>query len=149
MICFGKSFIKFGKIFINLMKLVSTRTCSSARVKVSNPSASSDMCRAVCACSWLSGLHWALCLDACWWVSVCQALGWAPIGTVKKPWNCYDKWEENANGINSKYLRKLNSKILEKLPWIPWYATRVCHSSQFKIKMLEWNSCANTTQNIG
>ena len=33
MIWFGKSFIKFCKIFINLIKLVSTRTCSSARVR--------------------------------------------------------------------------------------------------------------------
>ena len=34
MIWFGKSFIKFCKSFINLIKLVSTRTCSSARVRV-------------------------------------------------------------------------------------------------------------------
>ena len=33
MIWFGKSFIKFCKSFMNLMKLVSTRTCSSARVR--------------------------------------------------------------------------------------------------------------------
>ena len=33
MIWFGKSFIKFCKSFINLIKLVSTRTCSSARVR--------------------------------------------------------------------------------------------------------------------
>ena len=33
MIWFGKSFIKFFKSFINLIKLVSTRTCSSARVR--------------------------------------------------------------------------------------------------------------------
>ena len=32
MIWFGKSFINFYKSFINLIKLVSTRTCSSARV---------------------------------------------------------------------------------------------------------------------
>ena len=34
MIWFGKSFIKFCKNFINLLKLFSTRTCSSARVRV-------------------------------------------------------------------------------------------------------------------
>ena len=34
MIWFGKSFIKFCKSFINLMKLVSTQTSSSARVRV-------------------------------------------------------------------------------------------------------------------
>ena len=34
MIWFGKSFIKFCKSFINLIKLVSTRTCSSARVRM-------------------------------------------------------------------------------------------------------------------
>ena len=33
MIWFGKSFIKFCKSFINLMKLVCTRTCSSARIR--------------------------------------------------------------------------------------------------------------------
>ena len=33
MIWFGKSFIKFCKSFIDLIKLVSTRTCSSARVR--------------------------------------------------------------------------------------------------------------------
>ena len=33
MIWFGKSFIKFCKSFTNLIKLVSTRTCSSARVR--------------------------------------------------------------------------------------------------------------------
>ena len=33
MIWFGKSFIKFCRSFINLIKLVSTRTCSSARVR--------------------------------------------------------------------------------------------------------------------
>ena len=33
MIWFGKSFIKFCKSFINLIKLVSTRTCSLARVR--------------------------------------------------------------------------------------------------------------------
>ena len=33
MIWFGKSFIEFCKSFINLIKLVSTRTCSSARVR--------------------------------------------------------------------------------------------------------------------
>ena len=33
MIWFGKSFIKFGKSFINLIKLISTRTCTSARVR--------------------------------------------------------------------------------------------------------------------
>ena len=33
MIWFGKSFIKFCKSFINLIKLVSTRTCSPARVR--------------------------------------------------------------------------------------------------------------------
>ena len=33
MIWFGKSFIKFCKSFITLIKLVSTRTCSSARVR--------------------------------------------------------------------------------------------------------------------
>ena len=33
MIWFGKSFIKFCKSFINLIKLVSTRSCSSARVR--------------------------------------------------------------------------------------------------------------------
>ena len=33
MIWFGKSFIQFCKSFINLIKLVSTRTCSSARVR--------------------------------------------------------------------------------------------------------------------
>ena len=36
MIWFGKSFIKFCKSFIDLMKLVSTLTCSSARVRVHN-----------------------------------------------------------------------------------------------------------------
>ena len=34
MIWFGKSFIKFCKSYINLKKLFSTRTCSSARVRV-------------------------------------------------------------------------------------------------------------------
>ena len=35
MIWFGKSFIKFCKIFINLIiKLVSTQTCSLARVRL-------------------------------------------------------------------------------------------------------------------
>ena len=34
MIWFGKSFIEFCKSFINLIKLVSTLTCSSARVRV-------------------------------------------------------------------------------------------------------------------
>ena len=34
MIWFGKGFIKFCKSFFNLIKLVSTRTCSSARVRV-------------------------------------------------------------------------------------------------------------------
>ena len=38
MIWFGKSFIKFCKSFINLIKLVSTRTCSSARVRGSQAS---------------------------------------------------------------------------------------------------------------
>ena len=33
MIWFGKIFIKFCKSFINLIKLFSTRTCSSARVR--------------------------------------------------------------------------------------------------------------------
>ena len=36
MIWFGKSFIKFCKSFINLIKLVSTGTCSSARVRQSS-----------------------------------------------------------------------------------------------------------------
>ena len=35
MIWFGKRFNKFRKSFINLIKLVSTRTCSSARVRMS------------------------------------------------------------------------------------------------------------------
>ena len=34
MIWFGKSFIKFSKSFINLIKLVSALTCSLARVRV-------------------------------------------------------------------------------------------------------------------
>ena len=34
MIWFGKSFIEFCESFINLIKLVSTRTCSSARVRL-------------------------------------------------------------------------------------------------------------------
>ena len=33
MIWFGKSFINFGKSFIKSIKLVSTRTCSLARVR--------------------------------------------------------------------------------------------------------------------
>ena len=38
MIWFGKGFIKFCKSFINLTKLDSTLTCSSARVRI-NPQA--------------------------------------------------------------------------------------------------------------
>ena len=35
LIRFGKSFIKFCKSFIDLIKIVNTRTCSSARVRTS------------------------------------------------------------------------------------------------------------------
>ena len=34
MMWFGKSFINFCKSFINLVKIVSTRTCSSPRVRM-------------------------------------------------------------------------------------------------------------------
>ena len=46
MIWFGKSFIKFCKSFINLIKLVSTRICSSARVR------GAVTCQASSVCAW-------------------------------------------------------------------------------------------------
>ena len=46
MIWFGKSFINFCKSFINLIKLVSTRTCSSARVRRAVPAGPSTASRA-------------------------------------------------------------------------------------------------------
>ena len=45
MIWFGKSFINFCKSFINLIKLVSTRTCSSARVRRAVPAGPSTASR--------------------------------------------------------------------------------------------------------
>ena len=44
MIWFGKSFIKFCKSFINFIKLVSTQTCSSARVRATWASTHCNIC---------------------------------------------------------------------------------------------------------
>ena len=58
MIWFGKSFIKFCKSFINLIKLVSTRTCSSARVRGQRARVVTLSERVLVRSMWLLDTNW-------------------------------------------------------------------------------------------